>query len=49
MDRHAPSRGDDPMSMKAEAQALVLLIMGSDNRALYEAFKRKSKPKFSGR
>jgi enoyl-CoA hydratase/carnithine racemase len=36
-------------ALEAEAQAQALLLMSEDHRAFYEAFKKKEKPKFSGR
>jgi enoyl-CoA hydratase/carnithine racemase len=36
-------------ALEAEAQAQALLMMGGDHRAFHEAFKTKSKPKFTGR
>jgi enoyl-CoA hydratase/carnithine racemase len=36
-------------ALEAEAQAQALLMMGGDHRLFYEAFKTKSKPKFTGR
>ncbi len=36
-------------ALEAEAQAQALLMMGQDHKAFYEAFKRKQRPKFTGR
>jgi enoyl-CoA hydratase/carnithine racemase len=36
-------------AVEAEAQAQALMMMGSDHRAFYEAFKEKRKPAFTGR
>ncbi len=36
-------------ALEAEAQAQALMLMGEDHRIFYEAFKKKGKPKFTGR
>jgi enoyl-CoA hydratase/carnithine racemase len=36
-------------ALEAEAQAQALMMMGEDHKAFYEAFKKKEKPKFTGR
>jgi enoyl-CoA hydratase/carnithine racemase len=36
-------------ALEAEAQAQALMLMGEDHRVFYEAFKKKEKPKFTGR
>ncbi|MDX1437603.1 MAG: enoyl-CoA hydratase family protein [Anaerolineales bacterium] len=36
-------------ALEAEAQAQALMLMGEDHRIFYEAFKDKSRPKFTGR
>jgi enoyl-CoA hydratase/carnithine racemase len=36
-------------ALESEAQAQALLLMGDDHRLFYEAFKRKERPKFTGR
>ena len=36
-------------AIEAEAQAQALLLMGTDHRAFYEAFKTKQKPQWTGR
>jgi enoyl-CoA hydratase/carnithine racemase len=36
-------------AIEAEAQAQALLLMGTDHRLFYEAFKQKQTPKFTGR
>ena len=36
-------------ALESEAQAQALMLMAEDHKAFYEAFKRKEKPKFTGR
>src|SRR5947209_6968010 len=36
-------------ALEAEAQAQALMLMGEDHKLFYEAFKKKEKPKFTGR
>jgi enoyl-CoA hydratase/carnithine racemase len=36
-------------ALESEAQAQALMLMGEDHKAFYEAFKKKEKPKFTGR
>lgn len=36
-------------ALESEAQAQALMLMGEDHRLFYEAFKRKERPKFTGR
>ncbi len=36
-------------AIEAEAQAQALMLMGDDHQRFFEAFKAKTKPKFTGR
>jgi enoyl-CoA hydratase/carnithine racemase len=36
-------------ALESEAQAQALMLMAEDHKAFYEAFKKKEKPKFTGR
>lgn len=40
---------DMTSALEAEAQAQALLMMGEDHRVFYEAFKKKTPPRFTGR